>query len=170
MIELKKGLQHGSCVDFNGKGLLILGDPRSGKSSLALACMSIGAILVGDDYIVLNTCDNKIIANNPPNISGKIEVSRVGILNCDFIKKTKIDLKIYYDVKIILLSLLSAIAVILFFYSYTVLQVYKVNLISNFHPIGGMVIAIILFKEHLSRYQILGAISSIIACVLIYII
>jgi len=48
--------------------------------------------------------------------------------------------------------------------------VYKVNLISNFHPIGGMVIAIILFKEHLSRYQILGAISSIIACVLIYII
>ena len=94
MIELKKGLQHGSCVDFNGKGLLILGDPRSGKSSLALACMSIGAILVGDDYIVLNTCDNKIIANNPPNISGKIEVSRVGILNCDFIKKTKIDLVI----------------------------------------------------------------------------
>jgi len=87
-----------------------------------------------------------------------------------YTKKTKIDLKIYYDVKIILLSLLSSIAVILFFYSYTVLQVYKVNLISNFHPIGGMVIAIILFKEHLSRYQILGAISSIIACVLIYII
>jgi len=56
--------------------------------------MSIGAILVGDDYIVLNTYDNKIIANNPPNISGKIEVSRVGILNCDFIKKTKIDLVI----------------------------------------------------------------------------
>lgn len=87
-----------------------------------------------------------------------------------YTKKTKIDLKIYYDVKIILLSLLSAIAVILFFYSYTVLQVYKVNLISNFHPIGGMCIAIILFKEHLSKYQILGAISSIIACVLIYII
>jgi len=68
------------------------------------------------------------------------------------------------------LSLLSSIAVVLFFYSYTVLQVYKVNLISNFHPIGGMVIAVILFKEHLSKYQILGVISSIIACVLIYII
>ena len=94
MIELKVGLQHGSCVDFDGKGLLILGNPRSGKSSLALACISIGAILVGDDYIDLNTHDNKIIATNPPNISAKIEVSGVGILNCDFIQKTKIDLVI----------------------------------------------------------------------------
>ena len=51
MIKLKIGIQHGSCVDFNGKGLLILGAPRSGKSSLAIACMSIGATLVGDDYI-----------------------------------------------------------------------------------------------------------------------
>ena len=61
MIKLKIGIQHGSCVDFNGKGLLILGAPRSGKSSLAIACMSIGATLVGDDYISLNVCDNKII-------------------------------------------------------------------------------------------------------------
>ena len=94
MIELKIGIQHGSCVDFNGKGLLILGAPRSGKSSLAIACMSIGATLVGDDYISLNVCDNKIIATSPPNIMGKIEISKVGILNCDYTKNTNINLVI----------------------------------------------------------------------------
>ncbi len=66
--------------------MLILGAPRSGKSSLAIACMSIGATLVGDDYISLNVCDNKIIATSPPNIKGKIEISKVGILNCDYTK------------------------------------------------------------------------------------
>jgi len=92
MIELKRGLQHASCVDFNGKGLLILGAPRSGKSSLAIACMSIGATLVGDDNIEINVHNKCIIATSPPNIMGKIEVSRVGILNCNFINETKINL------------------------------------------------------------------------------
>ena len=87
-----------------------------------------------------------------------------------FTKKMKIDLKLYYDIKIIFLVFLSTIAVILFFYSYTILEVYKVNLISSFHPIGGMLLSVIVFKEQLSKYQILGAISSIVACVLIYII
>lgn len=87
-----------------------------------------------------------------------------------YTKKMKIDLKIYYDIKIILLVFLSTMAVILFFYSYTILEVYKVNLISSFHPIGGMLLSVIVFKEQLSKYQILGAISSIVACVLIYII
>lgn len=94
MIELKKGLQHASCVDFNGKGLLILGAPSSGKSSLAIACMSIGATLVGDDYIKINIKNNTILASSPPNIMGKIEVSRVGIFNCDFKKNTVINLAI----------------------------------------------------------------------------
>jgi len=45
------GMKHASCVDFDGKGVLILGASGSGKSSLALACMSLGARLVGDDYV-----------------------------------------------------------------------------------------------------------------------
>ena len=47
-----------------------------------------------------------------------------------------IDVKMYCDFKIIALSVLSTIAVILFFYSYTLMEVYKLNLISNFHPVG----------------------------------
>lgn len=78
-----------------------------------------------------------------------------------FMKKIKIDFKIYLDIKILALSTLSAIAVILFFYSYTVLEIYKVNLISNFHPVGGMIVSIILFNERLTKYQILGIVSSV---------
>ena len=86
-----------------------------------------------------------------------------------FIKKRKIDLKIYLDIKILALSVLSAIAVILFFYSYTVIEIYKVNLISNFHPVGGMIVSIILFDERLTKYQILGVVSSIIVCLSIFV-
>ena len=78
-----------------------------------------------------------------------------------FMKKIKIDFKIYLDIKILALSTLSAIAVILFFYSYTVLEIYKVNLISNFNPVGGIIVSIILFNERLTKYQILGIVSSV---------
>ena len=88
------GIQHGSCVDFDGRGVLILGSSGSGKSSLALACISIGANLVGDDYIDLGVCDDAILARRPPNIEGLIEVARVGVLNCDFIESTKLALAI----------------------------------------------------------------------------
>lgn len=78
-----------------------------------------------------------------------------------FIKKTKIDFKIYFDIKILALSILSASAVILFFYSYTVIDIYKVNLISNFHPVGGLIVSMIVFDERLSKYQILGVVCSV---------
>jgi drug/metabolite transporter (DMT)-like permease len=78
-----------------------------------------------------------------------------------YIKKIRIDFKIYFDIKILALSVLSAFAVILFFYSYTVIEIYKVNLISNFHPVGGMIVSIILFNDRLTKYQILGIVSSV---------
>ncbi len=88
------GIQHASCVDFDGKGVLILGNSGSGKSSLALACMSIGAVLVGDDYVDLNVQNGSVIARRPPNIAGLIEVARVGIFNCNYIDSTKLALAI----------------------------------------------------------------------------
>ena len=40
-----------SCVAIGGRGLLILGAPGSGKSSLALALIDRGARLIGDDGV-----------------------------------------------------------------------------------------------------------------------
>jgi HPr kinase/phosphorylase len=91
---LKTGLLHASCVDFDGRGILIIGASGSGKSSLALACISLGAVLVGDDYVDLSVESDRIVATHPPNISGLIEVPRVGVLNCSFIERTFVALAI----------------------------------------------------------------------------
>lgn len=91
-----------------------------------------------------------------------------GFLILSYFKKTLvIDFKIYSDFKIIGLSILSTIAVILFFYSYTLLEVYKVNLISNFHPVGGLLVSMVFFREKLSFFQWCGVVISLLTCILI---
>ena len=94
MDNLYEGIQHACCVDFDGNGLLILGKSGSGKSSLAIACMGLGAVLVGDDYVTLKIQNKNIIAISPPNIAGLIEVPKVGILKCDYKEQTKLVLAI----------------------------------------------------------------------------
>lgn len=91
-----------------------------------------------------------------------------GFLILSYFKKTLVvDFKIYSDFKIIALSILSTIAVILFFYSYTLIEVYKVNLISNFHPVGGLLVSMIFFRERLSFFQWSGVVISMLTCILI---
>ena len=69
-----------SCVAIGGRGLLIEGPPGSGKSSLALALIGCGAELVGDDAVSLEMRDGRLWALPPPNISGKLEIRNVGIV------------------------------------------------------------------------------------------
>lgn len=67
-----------TCVAIGGRGLLIEGPPGSGKSSLALALIDRGAVLVGDDGISLETRADRCWALPPPNIAGLLEVRGVG--------------------------------------------------------------------------------------------
>lgn len=69
-----------SAVAIDGRAILIEGKPGSGKSSLALAMIDRGAILIGDDGIRLDTSANRAIARPPPNIAGKLEIRGVGII------------------------------------------------------------------------------------------
>ena len=74
-----------SCVAIRGeaagwRGLLIEGPPRSGKSSLALALIDRGAVLVGDDGVTLEDRAGRLWAGPPPNIAGLIEVRNVGLV------------------------------------------------------------------------------------------
>ena len=69
-----------SAVAIDGRAILIEGKPGSGKSSLALAMIDRGAILIGDDGIRLDTSGNRAIALPPPNITGKLEIRGVGIV------------------------------------------------------------------------------------------
>lgn len=69
-----------SAVAVGGRALGIIGAPGKGKSSLALALIDRGAVLIGDDGVSLARDGDLIIASPPPNVSGLIEVHGVGIV------------------------------------------------------------------------------------------
>jgi len=73
---------HGaSCIAVNGRAVMIEGPPGSGKSSLALALIDRGAMLIGDDGLNLELRGKRLYASPPPNIAGLLEVRNLGLLN-----------------------------------------------------------------------------------------
>ena len=73
-------LLQATCVALGGRGILIQGPPGSGKSSLALALIDRGALLVGDDGLSVEAQGTVLRAFPPPRIAGLIEVRNVGLL------------------------------------------------------------------------------------------
>jgi len=71
---------HGTCVEVDGVGVLLLGPPGSGKSDLALRLIDEGARLVADDRADLRLDDGAIVASAPAPIAGLLEVRGVGVL------------------------------------------------------------------------------------------
>ncbi len=78
---MEPSLVQASAVAIDGQALLIEGDPGSGKSSLALVLIERGAQLIGDDGVTLTRDGEQIIASPPPNITGKLEIRGVGIVD-----------------------------------------------------------------------------------------
>lgn len=73
-------LHQSSCVAIGGRGLLIIGQPGSGKSSLALALIDRGAVLIGDDGVTLEPRGERLYASPPPNTAGMLEIRNVGLV------------------------------------------------------------------------------------------
>lgn len=84
-------LIHASCVLWQNKGILFLGDSGSGKSTASLRLIEKGAVLVADDYVDIS---ENSIATCPNNTFGKIEVRGIGICSFPAKKQTKIHLVI----------------------------------------------------------------------------
>ncbi len=85
-------LEHATCVELDGKGILIAGPSGSGKSDLALRLMDAGAILVSDDYVDLKEENGQIVAHSAPNIQGMIEVRGIGLMKVESKENTTLAL------------------------------------------------------------------------------
>ena len=80
---------HATAIALGGNAALIRGAPGSGKSDLALRCLAIAptalipcpAALVADDRVDLSRSGDRILAEAPAAIRGKLEVRGLGILS-----------------------------------------------------------------------------------------
>ena len=72
-------LLHASCVSLGGAGLLLLGVPGSGKSSLALRLMERGWSLVADDQVEITPQEHGLAAAPPGPLAGRLEIRGLGV-------------------------------------------------------------------------------------------
>ncbi len=79
-----------TAVAISGRALLIDGAPGAGKSSLALALIDRGAVLIGDDGVTLEIDDGALFATPHPNTQGLLEVRNVGILSFPTIQRAPV--------------------------------------------------------------------------------
>ena len=73
-------LHQATCVAIGGRGLMIEGPAGSGKSSLALALIDRGAVLVGDDGVTVTRDGHAVRASPAPETSGLLEIRNVGLI------------------------------------------------------------------------------------------
>lgn len=76
---------HGSAVALNDRGLLITGDPGSGKSQLAAELVALGAGLVADDWVVIERGRAVgLVMSAPGPIQGLLELRGIGLVRLPF--------------------------------------------------------------------------------------
>ena len=86
---------HATCVSIEGHGVLVRGEPGSGKSDLALRLIDgpgcgtggemMAARLVADDQVCLLVTEKGITASPPDALAGLLEIRGIGIVNCDHV-------------------------------------------------------------------------------------
>ena len=97
-------LRHGTFVKVGELGVLILGPPGSGKSSLALTLIDGGgrgigkndltATLIADDHVCL-WCDStsaQVFGRPPKTIAGLLEIRGLGIVQVDYLHRYPVGL------------------------------------------------------------------------------
>jgi len=88
-----------TCIEIDGRGVLIEGAPGSGKTSLALELIDRGARLVGDDGVLLRAEGSRLIASPHPRTRGLIEVRNLGILKFPCTEGVALALALTLDAK-----------------------------------------------------------------------
>lgn len=83
---------HATAISASGRAVLIRGPSGSGKSDLALRCLSLGpsdilaerARLISDDQVMITREGSALIARPPAQIAGKVEVRGLGIVSLPY--------------------------------------------------------------------------------------
>jgi len=69
-----------TCVAIGDRAVLIEGPAGSGKSSLALDLIDRGAVLVGDDGVLIGSRGGTLFARPHPRTRGLLEVRNLGLI------------------------------------------------------------------------------------------
>lgn len=83
---------HATCVEIDGHGVLLRGPSGSGKSDLALRLINEGGHLVADDYTILESREDHLLAAAPPNTAGIMEVRGVGLVKVGGVAVARVQL------------------------------------------------------------------------------
>ena len=76
--------------------------------------------------------------------------------------KLRFKIEMILKKEILSLGIITSVCLLLYFYSYTLLPVYKVNLISNFYPVSAIIFSYFLFKDRISKIQFIGVFLSLL--------
>lgn len=75
---------HASAVALDGRALLIIGASGTGKSTLAIRLMALGATLVADDRVIVRALSDRGVGLScPPATRGLIEARGVGLIRAE---------------------------------------------------------------------------------------
>lgn len=96
-MTLNETVVHASCIAFGNHGILVTGPSGSGKSSISLELVALGATLVADDRVILTVRDDMLVAKCPHSIRGKIEARGIGLLSAPFQETAVITLVVDLD-------------------------------------------------------------------------
>ena len=75
---------HATSVAIAGRGILLCGASGAGKSDLALRLIDRGAMLISDDYTIVERTGGQLTASAPATIAGKMEVRGLGVVDMPF--------------------------------------------------------------------------------------
>ena len=83
---------HSSSVELGGKAVLIKGKTGSGKSSLALKLIMLGANLIADDQTNIFSEQGRVFLRAPTSLPSGLEIRGVGIVKAPICEKAELKL------------------------------------------------------------------------------
>lgn len=83
---------HGTTVAVGDVAALIIGPSGSGKSSLALEMIGLGAKLVSDDVSLIKADGGAVMIHAPDRLNGVIEARGVGLIHVPWVSSAQLQL------------------------------------------------------------------------------